>query len=913
MLAPSCVMKHLVKEQMHMNAKPYAVPRATYRLQFNKNFTFIDAQGLAPYLARLGVSHAYLSPILKARPGSTHGYDTVDHTMINPELGTLDEFRDMALAFRKNGLGIVLDFVPNHMGIGGDENPYWLDVLEWGRASRYADWFDIDWTPPEPMLHNKVLVPFLGQPYGKALAEGELQLKFDADEGSLAIWANQANKLPLHPRTYAQILSQAGTDIASLCAPLSTPEASYQEANALKAALRQLYRTDAEGAIDRAIAAVNGNMGDSESWKQLDHLIAGQNWRVSAATAGADELNYRRFFTVSDLAAIRIENDVVFDHAHALIFQLIEEGLIDGLRIDHIDGLRDPKAYCLKLREKAPRPIYLLVEKILAPHEMLRMDWEVDGTTGYEFSGAVMRLLTDPAGEAAMDQAYRSFVGPSPSFDEIERVSKLGIIDNEMEAELAALGERLLALARGNRTSSDFTRHTLKRALRQIVACMPIYRTYVDGGPRSAIDARNIGVAIAEARKLEKMIAPSVFEFLCKVMTGELAAEGYDRDAVLDIARRIQQYTGPVMAKGLEDTALYRFNRLSALSDVGAKPDRFSSSIAAFHGFNAARLRHFPDAMLTTSSHDTKRGEDNRVRIVTLSGHADEWLKQAKAWLAMLDKADAPAIEPSDAYHFFQLLLGAWPAEFSHEGALDMVLLKQFCERIDAAMLKSIREARMSTNWIIPDKGYEKAIAEFVAMALAPGGAFLASFRNFEARLAWEGAQNGLIATVLKLTVPGVPDIYQGSELWEQSMVDPDNRRLVDFATRQAQIGAELSGGKRNWNNGGIKQRLIADILGYRTRHEDLFRQGSYEPLEVDDRGSQQICAFRRQLGETRLVVAVRLFPWRNASESAGDIRLPDGERLATIAGADYSDRHGSTIDIGRAFAELPFLVLGSP
>lgn len=802
---------------------PAAIPRATYRLQLNKDFGFAQALALVPYLSRLGISHLYLSPILRARAGSTHGYDTVEHKEINPELGTLDDFRRLAITVRQHEMGIILDFVPNHMGIGGTENAYWLDVLKLGQASRYANWFDIDWTPADSSLTAKILVPVLGCSYGEALEQGRLVLKFAPETNSFAIWVDDASLLPLDPKTYP-----ASSDVDAINA-------------------------------DR---------------DRLDRLIKQQHWRVARYSVAADDINYRRFFIVNELAGIRIEDPEVFDHAHGLIFQLIGEGLVDGLRIDHIDGLRDPKAYALKLRDKSPRPIYLVVEKILAPHEQLRSDWGVDGTTGYEFSTHLTALGTDLAGGAGLTQAYEDFTGERRAFTGIELEAKLTIIDTEMAAELDRLSTLARRIAVGKNASSDLTRNGLRNAIRMLVAHMPVYRSYVDGDGSSEVDRRNVGVALAEARLAAPVLDPALFDFLA-----DLIAKPGDA-AALEFVQRLQQFTGPVMAKGLEDTALYRGNRLIALNDVGERPDRFNIGVAAFHDFNAARLAQFPHAMLTTSSHDTKRGEDTRARILTLSGRADEWKIAVDDWTMQLGAA-VEGIERNELWYFFQMLLGAWPTEFPETGDLPSAALDQFRHRLQAAMQKSVREARVNSSWTTPNEVYETALTRLIDTALAdvPDNLFLGAFRTFAASIGEQGARIGLAQTVLKLTVPGVPDIYQGAELWEQSMVDPDNRRPVDFVARWQMLDqADAPLDIVNWRDGSVKLQVIERLLQLRSEDADLFAKGSYDPVAA----GEHVIAFVRRYEGRAILVAVALHPW---IAPAHDLKL--NEAMAAIQWQD--------------------------
>jgi (1->4)-alpha-D-glucan 1-alpha-D-glucosylmutase len=828
------------------------VPRATYRLQLHKGFTFAHAAALAPYLSRLGISHAYLSPVLKARRGSMHGYDTVDHTILNPELGTMLEFEAMAAAYKAEGMGIILDIVPNHMGIGGDQNAKWLDVLEWGPRSRYADWFDINWDPSEPTLKNKVLVPFLGQSFGDALEQGKLEVRRDDKTGDFSVWAEQTHKLPICPDTYHLIGSMEGV----------------------------------------------GHLNGADGREDLARLIDAQYWRLARFSVATDDINYRRFFIVSDLAAIRVERDDVFEEVHRLVFDLVGRGLVGGLRVDHVDGLYDPKAYLHKLRAMCPRPIYLVVEKILAPHESLRVGWDVEGTTGYEFASVVTRLLTDPAGETKLTKAYETFTGQTSRLQDIERDAKRAIMDFEMAAELDALSNRLRTLAATDAKTADLTRNAIRSGLREVIACLPVYRTYLDGGGLDDEDRRVVAVAVAEAREAVPAIDPAVFDFLNDIMVGELCKKhpGYDQKAAVDVARRIQQYSGPVMAKGLEDTALYRYNRLIALSDVGEKPDRFSTSVAAFHDANRQRLRDHPHGMLASSSHDTKRGEDVRARLAALSGYVDGWTGLVEKLSEQLREAGAPDIDANDRYYFFQTLFGAWPTNITAKSAATE--LDAFHRRLDAAMLKSVREARLRTNWSVPRSDYEEEVSSFIATAFQ-NGEVLKSLEQFERLIGTAGAQNGLIEVVLKLTVPGVPDIYQGAEFWEQSMVDPDNRRSVDFSLRELSIATEPVWAElfATWRDGRIKQHVIARLLGLRRRLPAVFDYGSYEPIGMGD----HICAFERRHGTDRVLVAVRLSPWSPESW--------DGPSLDAWSMVDFVDLMGGEVS-GRPAPGWPFKVL---
>ena len=772
------------------------IPLATYRLQFHERFRFADAARLAPYLARLGISHVYASPYLKARPGSTHGYDIVDHRSLNPELGDQADFDEMVAAFAENGLGQILDFVPNHIGVGGADNPLWLDVLEWGQESIYAGWFDIDWKPDHAYLRDKLLVPLLGKQYGIELEAGNLALKFDRANGDFAVWAYDRHKLPICPLHYSRILGDAHAELERMGdAFVGLPDWRPQivrRAHELKAELGRLARENSavQQAIDTAVSRLNRDAA------MLDALIRDQHWRAAHFRVAGDDINYRRFFDINDLAGLRMELPELFDHTHVLVLRLLEEGTLDGLRIDHVDGLLDPKGYLERLRQRAARPFYLVVEKILAHHESLREDWPVEGTTGYDFTNLALALLINPAAEGGLTRAYTEFTGERRSFAEIVRTAKIRIMENEMVSELNVLARDGARIARQNPRTEDFTQNILQRAIKEVVGCFPVYRTYVDGSAAPAdADRDDLDWAIGQARRHETDIDPSVFDFLYALLSTDLVAEprsGFSRHSVVRFAMKVQQYSGPVMAKGIEDTAFYRYNRFLALNEVGGNPDQIGSTLAAFHRANTLRARHWPHTMLATSTHDTKHGEDIRARLAVLADMPDEWARQAAAWSRVLraargDAEGAGLPDRNDEYAFYQLLLGSWPAELigADERAPD--ILATYAERLVQVMRKSLREAKLRTTWAIPDEEYERGMLAFVEAALDPSrlNAFLPLFRPFAQRVARLGVGNSLVQTVLKLTLPGIPDFYQGSELWDLNLVDPDNRRPVDYALRE--------------------------------------------------------------------------------------------------------------------------------
>ena len=907
------------------------IPRATYRLQLNRDFGFRDAAAIVPYLARLGVSHVYLSPYLRARPGSTHGYDIVGHDELNPDLGSREDYRHLVAVLREAGLGQIVDTVPNHMGVGGADNPLWLDILEWGPHSEYAAWFDIDWAGDRRSGKARLLVPLLGDQYGKVLASGALRLKFDAAAGSFAVWAYDTHKLPVSPVHYDRILGSDNPELERLGdafshLALSRPDAA-RRARALQAELAALAARDprVRAALGRRISRFEGRPGNLGSWQRLEDLIADQHWRPAHFRVAADDINYRRFFNVNELAGLRIELPEVFDHAHALLFELIGEGCIDGLRVDHVDGLLDPKGYCLHLRAAAPRPIYLLVEKILAPHERLRDDWQVDGTTGYEFANLATGLLIDPAGEQPLDAFYAAFTGVRTAFPDIVRAAKMQIMEDEMAGELKVLAREAGGVARSNPFTADFTENLIERALKEVIAAFPVYRTYVDAaGKPTADDRRDIDWALAQAPR-HSSLDPSVFDFLHGLLTCDLVARpgsGFSRSEVVRVAMRAQQYSGPVMAKGLEDTAFYRFNRMLALNEVGGHPSSFSVSIAAFHQANRLRAERTPHAMLTTTTHDTKRGEDARARLAVISECPDDWMHHVSLWSRMLrgpEGGQPPDAAPTanDEYAFYQLLLAAWPAGLSASDAEGVAALRS---RLEGAMIKSVREAKQHTGWARPDPDYEDAVLRFVGNALDAGraNAFLDSFAGFVGRISEPGARNSLIQAVLKLTVPGVPDIYQGAELWDFSLVDPDNRRPVDFGVRAAALarGRDAVGELlRDHVGGAIKLKLVSDLLAHRRAHPSLYAEGGYRPLAAMGPAADRICAFERRLGAEALVVAVALYPTRGGAgldDTTLPIRAPAGTRWRNLFTGEVTGRRNRPIAARALFGDLPAVVLAS-
>ncbi|MBV9522888.1 MAG: malto-oligosyltrehalose synthase, partial [Alphaproteobacteria bacterium] len=877
---------------------PLGTPRATYRFQFSREFTFQDATRRVDYLADLGISHLYASPFLQARRGSTHGYDITDHNRLNPEIGTAEDFAALVERLHARGLGLILDFVPNHMGVGGSDNAWWLDVLEWGDASPYAGFFDINWNARRPDLKGKVLLPVLGAQYGAILEQGEIALRFERGEGRFSAWYFE-HRFPIAPADYAIILRRVALDrldaaaeealggVLGVAERLSDDRRHVprDEAEAMKRGIAAgVERHPALGeAIERAVASFAGRPGEPSSWRSLHELLEAQSYRLAYWRVAADEINYRRFFNINDLAGLRIELPELFDAAHRLVLAMIGDGRIQGLRIDHVDGLFDPAAYCRRLQDEAARrraadggaPFYIVIEKILARYETLP-DWPVAGTTGYEFANQVCGLLIDPKSERRLRRFYSRIAERHEGFDDVLYASKIRIVTVNLASEVNVLAQAFHELALADWTTRDFTLNGMRGALGEVLAAFPVYRTYVDGNGAGSEDRRFIDWAIAVAKKRSPAVDTSIFDFIGGILTAE--RNGWQeerRDAMLRLAMRFQQLSGPVMAKGLEDTSFYRYVPLVALNEVGGDPRRFGVSLAAFHHLNEDRARRWPRGMLTTATHDTKRGEDARARLALLSELPGEWRRRVTLWLRLnrLRRGEidgAPAPRRNDEYLFYQTVLGAWPLDLELADAAGVAAL---AERVCAAMIKSVREAKEHSSWGNPNEAYEATLTRFIASALDASrpNPFLAELADFVERLARLGALNSLAQTALKLTSPGMPDTYRGGELWDFSLVDPDNRRPVDFERRQrmlaelrrdfaAQAQGDLAMLARNWRDGREKLFLIWRVLGCRAAHPELFAEGEYLPLAAAGAHADHICAFlRRHSGRSLAVVVPRL------------------------------------------------------
>lgn len=953
------------------------VPRATYRLQLNRDFDLAQATALLPYLDELGVSHCYLSPILKARPGSRHGYDITDHSSLNPEIAGAEDFEQFAAELKRRGMGQIMDMVPNHMGVMGADNGWWLDVLENGPASRFAGHFDIDWYALAADLPGRVLLPVLGDHYGAVLERGELRLAFDPEEGSFSVYY-YAHRFPVDPREYPRILAHGverlqvrlGEDDAMLpefqtllTAFGHLPPRDWVDADAVaerardreahKRRLAALYAGSADLAqfVDENLAEFNGEGG---SYDLLHELLQAQAYRLAFWRVAADEINYRRFFDINDLAALRMDNPEVFEATHRLVRELVARGYVNGLRIDHPDGLYAPKRYFDRLQAMAAalapaagredaQPLYLVVEKILAAHEHLPDSWAVHGTTGYDFAAACTGLFVDGSAEEAFTRIYRGFIRAQPGLDEMVREAKHLIMETSLAGELQVLATQLTRLAKGDRRTCDFTFNSLRGALAEIVASFPVYRTYVADCEISAEDARYVEWAVGVAKKRSTAADTSIFDFVREVMLarqGEGRSEDYRR-AACAFAMKFQQYSSPVMAKAVEDTVFYQYNRLVALNEVGADPRRFGVSLAAFHHENQARARRWPHAMLAGSTHDSKRSEDVRARLAALSEMPDAWHRALARWSKLNRSkrrklADARAPSRNDEYLVYQTLLGVWPFE-----APDAEALAALAERLVAYMTKAVREAKVNSSWMNPDADYEAATADFVRALLAPdpGNLFLRDFMPFQQQVARVGAFNSLSQLLLRFASPGVPDLYQGSELWDFSLVDPDNRRPVDYGRRQAALQSikalhdERGAGTcarellERLEDGWIKLYLAWKALALRRECEALFRDGDYLPLRIHGAHAERVCAFARQHdGETVMVVVPRLvcgllgesgrLP---VGEAWGDTRIelpperPGDEWTNVLTGdAHVADVQDETpgLALARVFGTIPYALM---
>ncbi|KAB0548980.1 malto-oligosyltrehalose synthase [Pseudomonas argentinensis] len=866
--------------------------RASVRLQFHKGFTLDDAVPLVDYFARLGISHIYASPLLTARPGSMHGYDVVDPTRVNPELGGEAALQRLVAALRGKGMGLILDIVSNHMAVGGDANPWWLDVLEWGASSAHAKFFDIHWESHDPLLRGQLLVPFLRSDYGEVLAAGEIELHFDAQRGLLYA-KHYDHRFPLNPPTYGDVLQHSGhPELQALGKRFAALDDSPESQRQARVLFRELVAlaSKAGDAIECALASLRPV--DGQHFEALHQLLERQHYRLASWRTAADDINWRRFFDINELGGLKVERHDVFEATHAKIFELIETGLVDGLRIDHVDGLANPRAYCRKLRRRVERllprrpaelrtgrfPIY--VEKILGEGEQLPRDWGVDGTTGYEFMNQVSLLQHAPDGESVLAQLWSETSGRDADFMAEVREARQLVLTTSLAGDLEALAQGLLLIARDDIATRDLTLGAIRRALLELIVHFPVYRTYVSAAGRSASDQAVFDQALEGARGTLAEADWPLLDHLDNWLGGKALstlAPSPQRKLWTKMIERFQQLTSPAAAKAVEDTACYRSAVLLSRNDVGFDPQQFSAPIEAFHEGCVERARHFPANLLTTATHDHKRGEDTRARLAVLSERAEWFAERCRRWRDMAaplreELEDGLAPSPGDELMLLQILLACWPLDLQAD---DSDGLQRLTERLVAWQEKAVREAKLRSTWSNPNERYEQACRSYLQTLLgtAQGATLRTEIRTAAAQLAPAGALNSLAQSLLRMSVPGVPDLYQGCEFWDFSLVDPDNRRPVDFAARQQAVNTAqpLSQALGHWHDGQVKQALIAATLNLRKAHQQLFAEGGYQPLKVEGEQADRVVAFLRSLGEQHVVVVVP----RLSAALLGDSPMP--------------------------------------
>ncbi len=856
------------------------VPLSTYRLQFHRGFTFGAARGIVDYLHELGISDCYASSYLKAVSGSPHGYDVADPTRLNPEIGTDEEYWAWIDALHIRGMGHVMDLVPNHMGIAKSANPWWLDVLENGPSSRFARFFDIEWYPVKDELADKILIPILGDQYGAVLERQELQLAYGA--GAFFVRYHDQT-LPIAPDTYAAVLEDAGLgwrrDVSPedadelqriLMSSSSLPARGDREPSAMavraqeKEIVKQRLAALADSSpgvaalIDGSVRRLNGVAGQPRSFDPLDRLLNMQSYRLAHWRVASEEINYRRFFDVNELAALRMEDPVVFDEVHRFAFDLVRKGAVTGLRIDHVDGLYAPGDYLRRLQERCGSvggdPFFIVVEKVLGAGEQLAGDWPVHGTTGYEFGATVNNLFVDRRNEGALDDLYRRVVrGRDLSFSDLTYRCKKQILHETMSGDINSLGHQLNRFSERNRHFRDFTLYSLISTLKEVIASFPVYRTYVTADePVSAHDRRYILEAVQSARLRAPAVRRLMFDFverlLLKLTTVTTPEECEERARFIG---KLQQITGPVAAKGTEDTALYVYNRLISLNEVGADPTQFGLAPSDVHDWMIARQRRSPTALSATSTHDTKRGEDMRARLNVLSELPGAWKAGHARWRSVnrhfkTEIRGMLAPDPNEEYLIYQTLIGAWPFETGAEAET------AFCDRMAAYATKALRESKVHTSWLSPDDEYEAAVGRFVRAILdrSRPNLFLQSFEPLRARVAQLGVYNSLAQLLIKITAPGVPDFYQGTELWDLNLVDPDNRRPVDYGARRRALAgltdADPSALLAQRADGRVKMFVAHRALAARAARRDLYERGEYLPLQTAGARAECLFAFAR-------------------------------------------------------------------
>ena len=916
----------------------YRIPASTYRLQFHAGFTFQQATGLLDYLEALGITDVYSSPFFQAGQGSTHGYDVADHNALNPSVGEESDFRNFVKNLRMRGMGQILDFVPNHMGISESLNVWWTDVLEYGPASTYARYFDINWHPGRRALEDKLVLPILGSRYGECLENGEFSVGRTGGQFSVNYFES---KLPINPGTYGhyirpvmQELSPAEQDELEWI--LSRFEGEAGTHPAAKADLEALAasRPAIAAVLDSAAARLRGQPGNPGTYDELHGLLEKQFYRLSYWRVASEEINYRRFFDINTLAAIRTELPEVFDASHHFVFELLSRGDVTGLRIDHVDGLWDPRSYLRTLQDRflqitgaspCEKPLYVVVEKILDPvREQIPADWPVAGTTGYEFANQIVGLLVDSGAEKEMTRIYERFSGRPASYQELVYEKKRLIMDTSFQSELQALARLLDGISEMHRNYRDFTPALLMTALREVIACFPVYRTYATGEDGiSETDEKHVLRATSLARRRNPAIEKPVFDFLRNLLLMRLpeVLSGPQREAQTRFVMKFQQCTGPITAKGVEDTVLYLFNRLLALNEVGGNPGIFGLPMPEFHRLNTERYERTPHTLLASSTHDTKRSEDVRLRIAALTEISTLWRKSAFKWHRLNKKFKTlvegdPAPSRNEEYFLYQTLAGAWPLDEAEAGS------KEFVERIQTYLIKSLKEAKVHSSWVDPDIEWEKASMDFVASLLDPakGRAFRAAFSPVAAQVARLGAWNSLSALILKCCCPGIPDIYQGTEIWDFSLVDPDNRRPVDFQARRHLLESlsEPRDLLSDWKSGRIKLFVLQHLLRHRKENAAFYQQADYRPLATGGTFSESLVAFSRNFGEASLIVVVPRLTNRIAEVPVGacwaDTRVLTGrEGGQDLFTGKVHAPGGLSLPVSDLFARYPFAVLWQP
>jgi len=940
------------------------IPSCTYRLQFNRWFTFTQAREIVPYLNALGASDVYTSPYFQASPDSMHGYDIADHNKLNAAIGSRKDYDAWIAELHAHSMGQVLDFVPNHVGIAEPLNEWWMDVLESGPSSRYAPYFDIDWQPLKSDLRGKVLLPILSDQYGRILEHGELKVHFD--QGTFFLLYGD-RRLPIAPGTYRHVLEIALENLAEY-----PDEGFYAELQSILTALeylpkrtetdpkriaerirekeiikRRLERRCAEApqvqqAIEKALVRINGKPGDARSFDALDELLNAQSYRLAFWRVAAEEINYRRFFDVNDLAAIRVELPKVFDAIHRLALELVSTGAVTGLRIDHPDGLYLPREYFEKLQQRCAkargialprdgRAVYMVVEKILTGSEILRRDWRVHGTTGYDFANQVAQLLVDSSAETAITKTFHRFIGHSVPFAHLLYAKKLQVMKLSLANDIDVLGNMLDRLSEQNRWYRDFTLEALSRTVRETIACFPVYRTYSEPGqPVTEEDRQVVERAIAGAKRRNPAMEESIFNFLRDVLLFRYPPnlDAKARAEHTHFVLKFQQATGPVMAKGLEDTVFYIFDRLAGLNEVGGEPHHFGLSIDAFHERNIDRQRNWPATFLATSTHDTKRSEDVRARIVAISEIPDLWRRSLQKWRVSNRRwkraiNDIEAPDANEEYLLYQTLLGTWLVQI--DGEPETTASPGYIERIQTYMAKALHEAKINTSWIQPNEEWDAAMRDFVAKILdpSPRNKFLPAFLAVAKEVARLGAVNSLTQTLLKLTSPGVPDIYQGNEIWDFSLVDPDNRRPVDYNGRREMLESLATAMPddlvRNWADGRIKMFLTQRVLQLRRKHVELFQRGEYLPLSPNGTFAESCVSFARRLADKWIVViASRLssrvgFPPLSESWKDTTIEFPEAfplEHAHDLFTCQPVPVHDRNVKLADTLSVLPFAVM---